>query len=93
MTTTDVLKLVCNAVCDMLPELDTFEVSSKPPEDYPFDGDFDLWLHLTVGEERFDLQLGEKGVSETPEELIERIRSELQDWIAESRFAWGQLRV
>ena len=30
--------------------------------------------------------------SESPSELHERVRSDLQDFVAESRFGWGQLR-
>ena len=73
--------------------LDAFEVTAKPPDNYPFLSPGGLWLHLVVSGEQFDLMVTQDGVEESSEELTERLQSELQDWIAESRFAWGEHRV
>jgi hypothetical protein len=92
MTTTDLVSVVCETVCRMLPELDSFEVSPNPPptERYPFENESELWLHVSVGDEWFDLPIdGEV----TTDELVEHVASSLQDWVAESTFGWGQLRV
>ena len=53
----------------------------------------DVWVCLTAcGEEFVDvLRPGEWEAADA--EVAERLADHLQDWIAESRFGWGQLRV
>ena len=90
--TSDLVYLVAEAVHGLLTEeIESFEVNSKPPpeERYPFPNDADMWLHLQVAGEWFDLTLTG---DESSDELMKRLESNLQDWIAESRFAWGQRR-
>ena len=92
MTTADVTELALGVVRDLLPELESFEVTPKPPPvaHYPFPNDAELWLHVTAAGESFYLPLtGDPSV----QALEERLESNLQDWIAESKFGWGQQRV
>ncbi|QWT23894.1 hypothetical protein KPL76_00075 [Subtercola sp. PAMC28395] len=46
---------------------------------------------VAVGEVMTTLIFSDR-FSESEERLGERFRSDLQDWVAESRFGWGQLR-
>lgn len=50
------------------------------------------WLHVIACGEWFDFFLTQPGVTETVDERAEILASDLQDWIAESRFGWGQQR-
>jgi len=76
----------------MIPEPHTIQFSPVPPADWPFENDADLWLTVHVGQERFVMRLVQHGVREDLDELLARVRSVLQDWIAGSQFGWGQRR-
>lgn len=89
----DIKVIVDRVVEDMIHEPYFVALSPTPPPDWQFPNDHDLWMILRVGRERFVLGLMQEGVRETVGELEARIRSELGDWIAESGFGWGQLRV
>ncbi len=95
MTTADLKSTVREAVGALLTndEIAHLSVDGRAPGAAP-DGSVIAWLHLVVSAgEQFDLPLVQPGVVEIREEMVERVISELQDWIAESRFAWGQLRL
>lgn len=75
-------------------EIDNLQLEQVPPASlsgYP--NDVLLGLHVAVGDERFDWVAVQAGVDETPQDKRDRLLSQLQDWIAESRFGWGQLRT
>ena len=79
-------------VAEMITEPHTVVFSAVPPADWPFENDAELWLIGRVGEERFVARLVHDGVVEDVYELLARVRSALQDWIAESKFGWGEQR-
>lgn len=91
---TDLEPLVREAVGKLLTddELESLVIDTQPPP-WDYREEFPVWLHLSVAGERFDLKLRDSEAPETPEQMVERIQSDLQDWIAESKFGWGQLRV
>lgn len=47
-----------------------------------------VWVRLTARGEHFITMLGGAG----PEAIAARLASHLQDWICETRFAWGEQR-
>jgi hypothetical protein len=53
-----------------------------------------LWLHVVACGEIFDFRIWS---TDSPDdgaaELRARLTSDLQDWIAESRFGWGEQRL
>jgi len=52
-----------------------------------------VWrLELIDGASRTGISLVQPWAEETEDEIRERLRSDLQDFIAESSFAWGQFR-
>jgi hypothetical protein len=53
-----------------------------------------LTLEIRVAEELgvFPVWSPDWEVPESPKELLDRVAGEVSDWIAESSFAWGQLR-
>lgn len=86
---------VCEAVSKLLSEdeLSSFTLSRRPPESWQYlNPEVLLWLTLSVGDEEFVLPLVQVGVRETEDQLIARVQSALQDWIAESKFGWGEQR-
>jgi len=51
------------------------------------------WLHVKARNEVFDLLLYDSAfLEETEHDLKNRIMDALRDWVAESRFGWGQQR-
>lgn len=56
----------------------------------------ELWLHVVACEERFDFRIlspDDGSGRESLECFEDRLRNDLGDWIAESRFGWGQQRL
>ncbi|MEY2847616.1 MAG: hypothetical protein RI885_281 [Actinomycetota bacterium] len=49
-------------------------------------------MTLLAVDEQFELDLFDSNVLETDDNLGSRVYEELQTWIAESTFGWGQLR-
>lgn len=53
------------------------------------------WLHVVAADEVFDFWLDTPPGTpslETVDEMKDRLVLQIQDWVAESRFGWGQLR-
>ena len=71
-------------------ELTGFFVSYVPPEGWAVVDEREIWITLYFGEERIVLALVQRAgpgyEHETLNELTQRVRSALQDWIAESKF-------
>jgi hypothetical protein len=59
---------------------------------FPDRGHEALILELLIVGETFSLFLSEDSVEESATEMRARLRSELQTWISESAFGWGELR-
>lgn len=72
-------------------ELEKWWIDDRGPGIWPEPAG-SCWLHALVGGERFDHFLVQPGVKESAAERAERLSSDLEDWIAESRFGWGQQR-
>ena len=94
ITMADVTALALRVVRDLLKddELQTFQVSQSPPPHhlYPFPSDANLWLHVrAVGDDFFLPLTGDPSTAD----LEARLESNLQDWIAETKWGWGQQRV
>ncbi|RKR75684.1 hypothetical protein [Frondihabitans australicus] len=76
-------------------ELSTLELSIRAaPDGAALPGDFVIgtdeeWLVVTVHGEQFNAWLA---ADMTDDENRQRFSSDLQDWIAETSFGWGQLR-
>ena len=67
-------------------ELSSVTLSRRPPESWRFlNPEVLIWLNLWVGDEQFVLPLVQVGVNETEDQLIARVESALQDWIAAQR--------
>ncbi|MFN8077710.1 MAG: hypothetical protein U0Q15_20140 [Kineosporiaceae bacterium] len=50
------------------------------------------WIHVEAGEGEHFRFLVNAGGEESETQRSERFKSDMQDWISESRFGWGQLR-
>ena len=55
----------------------------------------DVWVVLTAAGEVFNGWLSQPGAEDdwTPQRCAEHLADGLEDWIAESRFGWGQQRT
>ena len=72
-------------------ELD--DVSAIPTPTGPWPGSEGTLLRVVAAGEPFHFWVWTPGVvEETPAELRARLASDLQDFIAESRFGWAELR-
>jgi hypothetical protein len=52
-----------------------------------------LWLTVVAGDnEFFEGQIWTAHLEATWEQALEQLCSDMEDWVCETRFAWGQLR-
>jgi hypothetical protein len=76
----------------LLPEFTGLSVTLVPGERYGIDGPHAV-LTVSAGGEELFFYLWRADFDETVADCAARLFSDLQDWISETRFGWGQLRT
>lgn len=87
LTDAELMELVVQPAVDRIfheGELDNVELISED--------DGSLLAEFTAGDEQAGSWLRTPGVEITVEDLAEQVFSDLQDFVAESSFGWGELR-